>query len=166
MIVLTPDLALSKSRSTHSRGSEGCFYLSEAAGKEVTPFPPYRLAGQDFLCSRVVLNGPRGSPPQQRPALSEARWHLFPVPPEPPLSSPNTEFRFEGKGNGKRAYEHLAEGHTTAWPQGGRGNPWRGPSLCQCGPILGRLWAQRTGLFEAKAKDIHATKPNLSIIWL
>lgn len=58
VIVLTPDLALSKSRSTHSRGSEGCFYLSEAAGKEVTPFTPYRLAGQDFLCIHVVLNGP------------------------------------------------------------------------------------------------------------
>lgn len=55
---LTPDLALSKSRSTHSQGSKGCFYLSEAAGKEVTPFPPYRLAGQDFLCSCFVLNGP------------------------------------------------------------------------------------------------------------
>lgn len=58
VIVLTPDLALSKNRSTHSEGSAGCFYLSEAAGEEVTPFPPYRLAGQDFLCSRVVLNGP------------------------------------------------------------------------------------------------------------
>lgn len=58
VIVLTPGLALSKNRSTHSEGSVGCFYLSEAAGEEVTPFPPYRLAGQDFLCSRVVLNGP------------------------------------------------------------------------------------------------------------
>lgn len=50
VIVLTPGLALSKSRSMHSQGSEGRFYLSEAAGEEVTPFPPYRLAGQDFLC--------------------------------------------------------------------------------------------------------------------
>lgn len=40
VIVLTSGLALSKSRSAHSRGSEGFFfYLSKAAVEEVTPFP-------------------------------------------------------------------------------------------------------------------------------
>lgn len=40
----------------HTRGSQGCVYLSAAAGEEVTLLPALSLARQDFLCSHFVLN--------------------------------------------------------------------------------------------------------------
>lgn len=66
--------------------------------------------------------GPEG-PSAAKASFVRGMLVSVPVPPEPPLPSPNNEFRFEGRGHGKRAYEHLAEGHTTARPGEVEGTP-------------------------------------------
>lgn len=81
----------------HTRGSEGGFYLKKAAAEEVTPFPPLSLAGQDFLCSQLVLNESRGSVRTSEPCELRSHWLFLP---HPPFSSQNTDSGFGGKRKG------------------------------------------------------------------